>query len=315
MRFGQLFTIAVYALTPAVILDSALPFAKLHIPTVLGHLLGARHHLRDPRREARRRAACRLRRTPPLRRRCDLRPSTRHHLARAGAALTTDRRDQRLQDHRALRRGRAAVQGVRAREKSVTCETFGTIGRAAADGRAHRRRAGQADAARAGRHPRRRDRRQGRGLPAPARAARRQASPGVALDKVRVVFVPVFNVDGHERFGAHNRPNQSRPRGDGLAHHRAEPQPQPRLREGRRARDARDADAARARGSDRLHGPPRHRRRGVPARRRGAGRARRRPATMRRLRQVAATALRAELIDAARGAEAPAASSTSIRRS
>ncbi|HEY2743700.1 MAG TPA: M14 family metallopeptidase, partial [Polyangia bacterium] len=34
---------------------------------------------------------------------------------------------------------------------------------------------------------------------------------GVALDKIRVVFVPVFNVDGHERFGAHNRPNQIGP--------------------------------------------------------------------------------------------------------
>src|SRR6202012_2923225 len=34
---------------------------------------------------------------------------------------------------------------------------------------------------------------------------------GVALDKIRVVFVPVFNVDGHERFGAHNRPNQVGP--------------------------------------------------------------------------------------------------------
>jgi len=34
---------------------------------------------------------------------------------------------------------------------------------------------------------------------------------GVALDKIRVVFVPVFNVDGHERFGAHNRPNQNGP--------------------------------------------------------------------------------------------------------
>jgi len=32
MRFSQLFTIAVYALTPAVILDSALPFVKLHVP-------------------------------------------------------------------------------------------------------------------------------------------------------------------------------------------------------------------------------------------------------------------------------------------
>jgi len=32
MRFGHLFTVAVYALTPAVILDSALPFVKLHVP-------------------------------------------------------------------------------------------------------------------------------------------------------------------------------------------------------------------------------------------------------------------------------------------
>ena len=32
MRFGQLFTVAVYAMTPAVILDSALPFVKLHVP-------------------------------------------------------------------------------------------------------------------------------------------------------------------------------------------------------------------------------------------------------------------------------------------
>jgi len=34
---------------------------------------------------------------------------------------------------------------------------------------------------------------------------------GVALDKIRIVFVPVFNVDGHERFGANNRPNQIGP--------------------------------------------------------------------------------------------------------
>ncbi|HEY2743701.1 MAG TPA: DUF1189 family protein [Polyangia bacterium] len=32
MRFGHLFTVAVYALTPAVILDSAMPFVKLHLP-------------------------------------------------------------------------------------------------------------------------------------------------------------------------------------------------------------------------------------------------------------------------------------------
>ena len=32
-----------------------------------------------------------------------------------------------------------------------------------------------------------------------------------ALDKVVLLFVPVFNVDGHERFGAWNRPNQRGP--------------------------------------------------------------------------------------------------------
>lgn len=34
--------------------------------------------------------------------------------------------------------------------------------------------------------------------------------PG-ALDKIALVFVPVFNVDGHERFGRWNRPNQVGP--------------------------------------------------------------------------------------------------------
>ncbi len=32
-----------------------------------------------------------------------------------------------------------------------------------------------------------------------------------ALSKLTLVFVPVFNVDGHERFGPHNRPNQNGP--------------------------------------------------------------------------------------------------------
>lgn len=31
------------------------------------------------------------------------------------------------------------------------------------------------------------------------------------LGRLTLVFVPVFNVDGHERFGAHNRPNQNGP--------------------------------------------------------------------------------------------------------
>ncbi|MEO6064805.1 MAG: M14 family metallopeptidase, partial [Lysobacterales bacterium] len=37
-----------------------------------------------------------------------------------------------------------------------------------------------------------------------------EADPGV-LGKVIVLFVPVFNVDGHERFGTWNRPNQRGP--------------------------------------------------------------------------------------------------------
>lgn len=37
-----------------------------------------------------------------------------------------------------------------------------------------------------------------------------QAAHG-ALEKTVLVFVPVFNVDGHERFGAWNRPNQNGP--------------------------------------------------------------------------------------------------------
>ncbi len=38
-----------------------------------------------------------------------------------------------------------------------------------------------------------------------------EAAPG-ALDEAVLVFVPVFSVDGHERFGAWNRPNQRGPR-------------------------------------------------------------------------------------------------------
>lgn len=41
-------------------------------------------------------------------------------------------------------------------------------------------------------------------------ALEQQAVPG-ALDKQVLLFVPVFNVDGHERFGAWNRPNQRGP--------------------------------------------------------------------------------------------------------
>jgi len=37
-----------------------------------------------------------------------------------------------------------------------------------------------------------------------------EAAPG-ALERITLVFVPVFNVDGHERFGRWNRPNQVGP--------------------------------------------------------------------------------------------------------
>jgi hypothetical protein len=47
----------------------------------------------------------------------------------------------------------------------------------------------------------------------------RQALDGEAakgdLDRLVLLFVPVFNVDGHERFGAWNRPNQRGPEGMG----------------------------------------------------------------------------------------------------
>lgn len=41
-----------------------------------------------------------------------------------------------------------------------------------------------------------------------------RAAPG-ALDRQVLIFVPVFNVDGHERFGAWNRPNQRGPKAMG----------------------------------------------------------------------------------------------------
>lgn len=37
-----------------------------------------------------------------------------------------------------------------------------------------------------------------------------KAAPGV-LDKVTLIFVPIFNIDGHERFGPNQRPNQRGP--------------------------------------------------------------------------------------------------------
>jgi hypothetical protein len=39
---------------------------------------------------------------------------------------------------------------------------------------------------------------------------REEAAPGV-LEQIAILFVPAFNVDGHERFGRWNRPNQNGP--------------------------------------------------------------------------------------------------------
>ena len=64
-----------------------------------------------------------------------------------------------------------------------------------------------------------------------------------------------------------------RPRGDRLAHHRAEPQSQPRLRQGGRAGDAGAARAHPQLGSAGVRRPARHRWRGFPARHLAAGRA------------------------------------------
>ena len=37
------------------------------------------------------------------------------------------------------------------------------------------------------------------------------AAAAGALDRIAILFVPAFNVDGHERFGRWNRPNQNGP--------------------------------------------------------------------------------------------------------
>ncbi len=69
-----------------------------------------------------------------------------------------------------------------------------------------------------------------RDLTAASRTA--AASWNALLDQVELLYVPIFNVDGHERRGPWGRINQRGPETHGLADHRQEPQPQPRLHEG-----------------------------------------------------------------------------------
>ena len=66
-------------------------------------------------------------------------------------------------------------------------------------------------AAGAGLHPRGRILRQGRGHDAAAGPGGNEHLAAQLLDKVTLVFVPIFNVDGHERFGPYNRINQNGP--------------------------------------------------------------------------------------------------------
>src|ERR1700739_618755 len=108
------------------------------------------------------------------------------------------------------------------------------------------------------------------------------AAPGV-LERIAILFVPAFNVDGHERVGRWNRPNQAGPEETGWRtppqklnlhpDHHTESQSQPRLHQGGRARDAGDARTPPWLGPAGVRGPARHRRGGLPAGRLTAGRA------------------------------------------
>ena len=195
-------------------------------------------------------------------------------------AVAADRRGTvRFSNHRPLRRSRAVVP--RLRERMAGCRALHRVrphaGRPADAGaggfarpRAHARRcartqgSGDADP---GRHPRRRDRRQGCGLPRPARDAGRQGGRRARSTSVVLLFVPVFNVDGHERFGRWNRPNQHGPEEMGW---RTTAQNLNLNRDYMKA-DAPEMQAmlrlVERMGSGAVRGPARHRWRAVPARR------------------------------------------------
>ena len=70
------------------------------------------------------------------------------------------------------------------------------------------------------------------------------------LDSIVLIAVPIYNADGNEKVGpqAQQRTEQNGPELVGTAAQRDGARPQPRLREGRGAGDARVAGAVRARG-------------------------------------------------------------------
>ena len=87
------------------------------------------------------------------------------------------------------------------------------------------------------------------------------------LDGANFLFVPIFNVDGHERFTRFTRHQPARSGRRRLADEFAQPEPQPRLHEGRRARRcARMIRTIDTWTSRPLHRSARHRRRRLSVR-------------------------------------------------
>ena len=245
-------------------------------------------------------------------------------IARACASDAAHRRGAIGQSaHRALRRSRAAVSRVSTDLARTRCAASNSAARPKA-GRCSRWsrprtafstrtrlivRSGRSCSCRAASMPA--SRRQGRRLAGAARDARWHAAPG-ALAAATFVFVPVLNVDGHERFGRWNRPNQVGPEEMGW---RTTAQNFNLNRDYVKA-DAPEMQAVlrlmNAVGSDPVRRPARHRRRAVRARRLRTTSRRRMPAIADLRRSARRAARRAACSACAMPARCR---STSIRRS
>ncbi len=84
------------------------------------------------------------------------------------------------------------------------------------------------------------------------------------LDHVVFVFIPVYNIDGHERRSAYNRINQNGPEIGRLAREWKQYQSEPGLYEGGRAGDARLSEDVSPLAARLFCGRPRDRRHGLP---------------------------------------------------
>ncbi len=78
------------------------------------------------------------------------------------------------------------------------------------------------------------------------------------LENVVLLFIPIYNTDGHERSTPIQSHQSKRSGGDGLAHHQHVPKPQPRLHESRHARNTCLAQTVERVGPGSLHRLPRH---------------------------------------------------------